>query len=183
MFAGFVSLASGTALLATILFQIPLVPALAMGMAVVFGFIAILVTRSSEDIRRHVGRLLRAGLVGGVVATLAYDVSKALLSVADPTPYNPFEAIRIFGTILVGATAPTTLILASGIALHVLNGISFAVAYAQLVSPFAMRSVRWAMGTGMLWGLFLEMFQLTLFPGWMSIGFVAEFQTDRKSVV
>jgi hypothetical protein len=33
------------------------------------------------------------------------------------------------------------------------------------------------MGVGMLWGLFLELFQLTLYPGWLSIQFLAEFQT------
>jgi hypothetical protein len=29
----------------------------------------------------------------------------------------------------------------------------------------------------MAWGLFLETFQLSLFPGWLSIQFVAEFAT------
>ena len=152
-------------------------PALMIGGAVVIGFIGILVTRSNQAIRRHVGRLLRTGVIAGIVATLAYDVSKAVLSVADPTPFNPFEAVRIFGILLVGEGAPPALIWASGIAFHVFNGVSFAVAYTQLFSPYAMRSVRWAIGIGMVWGLFLEIFQLTLYPGWLSIQFLAEFQT------
>ncbi len=133
------SLAGGVALLATILFQVPLLPALITGLLVAAVLIVVLVTRSSEAIRRHVGRLFRVGLVAGIVATVAYDISKALLSVADPTPYNPFEAVRVFGTLIVGNGAPIALIWASGIAFHMFNGISFAVAYAQLLSRFAMR--------------------------------------------
>lgn len=177
IFAGFVSLAGGVALLATILFQVPLVTSVAIGGGVVIGLIVVLVTRSNDAIRRHVGRLLRTGLIAGIVATLAYDISKAVLSVADPTPFNPFEAIRIFGILLVGEGASPALIWTAGTAFHIFNGVSFAVAYAQLLSPYAMRSVRWALGIGMLWGLFLEIFQLTLYPGWLSIGFLAEFQT------
>jgi hypothetical protein len=113
----------------------------------------------------------------GVLGIVAYDASKAVLSLADPSPYNPFEAIRVFGVLLVGDHAPPIQTWASGAAFHLLNGVMFAIAYAQFLGAFAARSVRLAVVTGMAWGLFLETFQLVLFPGWLSITFVAEFTT------
>lgn len=177
IFSGFVALASGVALLATIVFNVPLLPALAFGSIAVFVVAGVIARRASPEIRYHVGRLFRVGLLAGVFATLSYDVSKAILSVADPTPYNPFEAMRIFGILLIGETSPPLAIWVAGVGFHVLNGIGFAVAFTQLMSRLAMRSVRWAILLGMVWGLFLEMFQLTLYPGWLSIRFLAEFQT------
>lgn len=87
------------------------------------------------------------------------------------------RASTIFGTLIVGVAAPAPWIWAAGVAFHLLNGIAFAMAYAEFLGTTAARSVRWALVTGMLWGVGLETFQLVIFPGWLSIGFVAEFAT------
>lgn len=176
-YAGFFSLGSGAALVATIVLGIPLTASLAIGILVVLVAFAVLVARTEPGKRAVIVRLARTGLLAGIVATLAYDVSKAILSVADPTPYNPFEAVRIFGLLLVGEAAPPVLVWAAGIAFHLLNGWSFAIAFTQFVGPAAARSQRRAIALGMAWGMVLEVFQLTLFPGWLSIGFIAEFTT------
>ena len=43
-------------------------------------------------------------------------------------------------------------------------------------APFSSHLVRhWDRDTGALWGLFLEAFQLTLYPDWLGIRFVDEF--------
>lgn len=177
LFAGFLSLGGGAALLATILFKVSLVQSLSVALVVVAAGAVVLAAKSRVEVRRHVGRGVVAGLIAGVIATAAYDVSKGILSVADPSPFNPFEAVRVFGILLVGASAPVPLIWAAGIAFHEFNGLAFAIAYSQFFGGIASRSVRWAIGLGMLWGLFLELFQLTLYPGWLSIQFIAEFQT------
>jgi hypothetical protein len=177
LYAGFVVLGSGVALLSNLLFGVPLLDALVLAILIVAASMLVLVRRAQPDVRDAFFRLLRTGLIAGFVATLAYDTSKAILSIADPSPYNPFEAVRIFGALLIGESAPPTAAYAVGAGYHLLNGVMFAVAFTQFLGPQVARSPRRAILLGMLWGLFLETFQLTLFPGWLSIKFVAEFAT------
>jgi hypothetical protein len=132
-------------------------------------------TRSTPDERRRITRTILVAAAAGFLATIAYDVSKSVLSQLDPSPYNPFEAIRIFGTLIVGPTAGSRLIFFAGGAFHLLNGIAFAVAYGFLFGRDGNTTWRRALATGVGWGLFLETFQLTLFPGWLDIRFYQEF--------
>ncbi len=176
-YAGFLALGSGAALLATIVLGASLLLALTVAILVVALAFAVLASRTPPAQRDLIIRVARTGLVAGVLATIAYDASKAILSVADPSPYNPFEAVRIFGVLLIGDGAPPALTWVVGAGYHLLNGVTFAIAFAQFFGPAAARSPRWALGLGMAWGLVLETFQLALFPGFFSIAFVAEFQT------
>jgi hypothetical protein len=130
----------------------------------------------SED-RRRDARVLAIGAVAGIVATLTYDAAKVVLSQADPSPYNPFEALRVFGSLLLGATAEPLAVPAPRTAFHLLNGTCFGIAYTFLFGPIAARTRRSALVSGMAWGLFLETFQLTLYPGWLDIRFYQEFAT------
>lgn len=61
--------------------------------------------------------------------------------------------------------------------MHLLNGTSFGVAYLFLFARDGRTSVRRALLTGVGWGLFLETFQLTLYPGWLDIRLYQEFAT------
>jgi hypothetical protein len=176
-YAGFLSLGSGIALVSTIVLGVPLTASLALAFVTVAVGFGVLVVRTDAPRRAAIIRLARTGLVAGILATLAYDVSKALLSVADPSPYNPFEAIRIFGELIVGVAAPPAVVWITGTVFHLLNGWSFAIAFTQFLGPIAARSARRGVVLGMVWGLVLETFQLTLFPGWLSIKFIAEFTT------
>jgi hypothetical protein len=106
--------------------------------------------------------------MAGSVATLGYDATKFVLSQLDPSPYNPFHVVRVFGELLVGASAPALLVYSSGIAFHVLNGISFGIAFCLLF-----RNPGPLLGIG--WGIFLELFQLALYPGWLHIRYYQEF--------
>src|SRR5207253_11227789 len=72
---------------------------------------------------------LKIGVLAGFIATVAYDFTKFVLSKLDPSPYNPFEVIRIFGTLMAGPAASSLLIYTSGTAFHLLDGICFGVAY------------------------------------------------------
>ena len=105
------------------------------------------------------------------------DVIKTILSQLDPSPFDPFHAIQIFGQLLAGTNADPVLVAAAGTAFHLVNGTSFGVAYLFLFARDGAIPVRRALLTGVGWGLFLETFQLTLYPGWLDIRLYQEFAT------
>jgi len=120
------------------------------------------------DARRRLTFQLKVGLAAAVIATGAYDLTRFTLSRLDSSPYNPFEVIRIFGMLLVGASAGSTVVYSAGAAFHILNGLCFGIAYWLLFGRYGV----WA---AVVWGAFLEVFQLTLYPGWLNIRFYREF--------
>jgi hypothetical protein len=124
--------------------------------------------RAPRALADEVWRVTRAGLVAGFAATLVYDVTRTVLSVFDPSPYNPFEAIRRFGLGMVPTGASPTLVMAAGLFIHFLNGSSFGVIYA-VVAGRHVRTTRAAMVSGLGWGLTLELVQSILYPGWLQI--------------
>jgi hypothetical protein len=174
--AGVASLANGLALLLYILGRVPLPVLLALTWTVATLALATMGALSEPSNRARLRRYIGIGFAAGIVATLAYDVTKAILSQVDPSPFNPFEATRIFGTILIGADAPPVLIAIVGWAFHLTNGCTFAIAYGCLFARGGRVSMRRGILTGMAWGLFLETFQLALFPGWLNIKFLDEFR-------
>ena len=174
--AGVASLANGAALVAHILGGIALPALLAVTWTVAAIAIAAIGVLGGGRVRELVRRNAVVGLGVGVVATLAYDGTKVVLAQLDPSPYNPFEVTRVFGTILLGTSASPVLIRVVGWGFHLMNGCTFAVAYSCLFARDGRISRRRAVAVGVAWGLFLETFQLTLYPGWLKIGFLDEFR-------
>lgn len=173
----FLAMFSGIALLIYIVAGVSLVLGLALTTtAMVAGFVFAMVMSPPAE-RRRIVRTVAVAAGAGFLATLAYDASKTVLSQLDPSPYNPFEVIRIFGSLLVGRSADPGLILVVGAAFHLLNGTAFGVAYTFLFARDGDTTWRRALATGVGWGLFLETFQLTLYPGWLDIRLYAEFAT------
>lgn len=161
------ALFSGAALISHIVLGVPLPLALAFLVCFV-ALISTFVWRRTPPARRSVLKTRVAiGARAGVVATLAYDGSKALFSRLDPSPYNPFETVRIFGELISGTTA-RAIAIPVGAAYHLLNGTAFGVAFAILLAG---RGIM----TGIAWGLGLEFFQLTLYPGWLGTNMYREF--------
>lgn len=174
---GVAALFSAVALLGTILagLALPLTLAATAAMLVAtVGFIAIRL--DGEERAAMLATAARAAAIG-VAATATYDVTRTVLSRLDPSPYDPFELMPVFGRLLFGEGLARETAFVAGLGFHLLNGVSFAVAYAFLFRRFALKSPTWAIATGIGWGLFLETFQLTLYPGWLSIRFLAEFAT------
>lgn len=165
---GVAMLFSGAALLAHILWAVALPLALAFTASLLGLTVWLVWRRAPAAGRRALAVRVLIGLGVGLVGTVAYDLSRFLLAQLDPSPYNPFEAIRVFGLLLVGATAPPTTVMAAGFGFHVLNGAAFGIAYCFL---FGRRGLL----TGVAWGLFLELFQITLYPGWLDIRAYREF--------
>ena len=131
---------------------------------------------SAPAARAGLTAFLVVGLGAGIVATLAYDVSKAILSQLDPSPFNPFETMKVFGRLLLGESASPDAIQVAGWIFHLSNGWTFAIAYTLLVARAGGVSRRRGILTGIAWGLFLEVFQLTLYPGWLNVRFPDEFR-------
>jgi hypothetical protein len=164
---GAVALFSGAALVAHILSGISLRLTLAFTALLLIAAVASVLYRAKHEHRAKIRRLAAAGALAGVVATAAYDGTKFVLSRGTISAYNPFEVIRAFGLLLAGPTSPG-LILVAGASFHLLNGICFGVAYCFLFRRRGLLS-------GIAWGLFLELFQLTLYPGWLDIRSYREF--------
>jgi hypothetical protein len=174
---GLFALFSGVALLMNIIGKVSLSWALGGTTLLLLGGFGLALRGQDTESRRWTLRTAAVGAVIGLAATVTYDVTKALLSTLDPSPYNPFEALRIFGQLLLSTDSTALGVFVVGGAFHFLNGTAFAVAYCFLFARDGRSSLRWALLTGMAWGVFLETFQLTLYPGWLSIKFYAEFAT------
>jgi len=65
---------------------------------------------------------------------------------------------------------------AVGLGFHLTNGLSFGLAFALLFGLWSAQHAGRALLLGIAWGLFLETFQLALYPGWMNIKFLDEFR-------
>ncbi len=161
------ALFSGVALLSHIVFALSLPLAAAVMGGIVAVVCAVTWRQTPVQARDLLKRLVIKGAVAGLIATGAYDTSKALLSRFDPSPYNPFEVIFVFGMLLTNAKAPV-LVYAAGAAFHLFNGVAFGVSFCMLLGRRGILS-------GIAWGLALECFQLSLYPGWLGITFYREF--------
>lgn len=172
---GVVALFSGVALLLNILGSIDLRIGFAATTATMLVSAGIILARASSNERRRVRRSVAFGVAAGISATVTYDITKYVLGLLDPSPFDPFHAIAVFGEYLVGTEAGQAAILTAGWAFHLLNGTAFGVAYTLLFSVSASTTRRRALLTGLGWGLFLESFQITLYPGWLDIRAYQEF--------
>lgn len=172
---GIGALFSGAALLGNIVIGVPLPLTLAATGIVAAGGVAFLFRRADEERRSALVRTIGVGVSAGFLATLVYDAAKFALSQLDPSPYNPFEATRIFGQLLLGADAPGAAVIAVGTGFHFLNGTMFGLAYTALFARSGQTTPLFAALTGAAWGVFLETFQYTLYPDWLGIRFVDEF--------
>jgi len=168
---------SGVALLLYLLAGVSLNLALLVTSVLLIGGLTFVLTVSSRTGRRWILLTVLGGAAAGLAATVAYDISKTVLSQLDPSPYDPFHAITVFGTLILGARADSAMVLVAGAAFHLMNGTSFGVAYAFLFARDGRTTLPRALLTGIIWGAFLETFQLTLYPGWLDIRLYAEFAT------
>ncbi|MCA1735475.1 MAG: hypothetical protein LC739_04985 [Actinobacteria bacterium] len=165
---GIAALAGGAALVVHILSGVSLRLALVVAAALLIMAGWHVWRRADVEQKFRVARLARVGLVSGLVATLVYDLVRSVLSRFDTSPYDPFEAVRAFGSAIAGPSASPTAVMAAGAAFHLFNGVAFAMAFCMLFR-------RGGVLRGMAWGAFLEVFQLTLYPGWLDIRAFQEF--------
>jgi hypothetical protein len=165
---GAAALATGAALLVYLLAGISLKLSLGatVATAAVAGWLA--GRRLAPEGRREVGRRIRFGLLSGLLAVAGYDLSRFLFVRLSGSSFWPFDTVRLFGELLAGSDAPPAVILATGMAYHLANGLSFATAYTIVLGYRGW----WA---GLLWALCLELLMATLYPEWLGLGDLREF--------
>jgi hypothetical protein len=164
----FFFLSTGAALVLAILTGVPLWLT-SLGVLFFGACVAIYGWRYSNlEVRRIFRKRIAAGFIGGIAATVAYDVSRYLIVLYFHLNYRPFEAIPLFGKLLVGQWMEGGGVLWAGRGFHIANGVGFGVAYTILFGRVGV----WA---GVAWGFALEMAMLSIYPGWLKIQFVDEF--------
>jgi len=159
---------SGVAVLFTILTGVALSIAEAALVVVPMIVAVVVARRAPRAVVGEVWRVARAGLLSGFAASLVYDATRTVLSILDPSPYNPFEAIRRFGLGSVPSSAGPTAVMAAGLAIHFINGSSFGVIYVAFAGRHV-QTLRAALVSGLVWGLTLEFIQSIFYPGWLHI--------------
>jgi len=171
------ALFSGVALLGHIVAGLWLPLTLAVTVGLLLATVVLAWLRLEAPQQAILRSMTAVSVVIGLVATLLYDGSRTLLSQLDSSPYQPFEVLSVFGRALLGGGVSAEAALAAGLAFHFLNGVSFGLAYVFILGRQAVKSPTRALATGITWGLFLETFQLTLYPGWLNIAAYREFVT------
>lgn len=167
---GLLFLFGGVAVLANILWDFSFRMVLAGSAAILVIGLGAAFRQSPPPVRRMLASTIAVGAVAGLAATAAYDIAKWGLSRLDATPINPFEALPVFGSLVLGAGASETALIATGAGVHILNGITFGIAFSFVLGGRGIPA-------GIAWGLTLEIFQLTLYPGWLGIEAFREFAT------
>jgi hypothetical protein len=161
---GVLFLVTGAALVVHILVGLPLWLTVPGGLAAVATFLWWAGAFTGLDLRP----VVVTGLVAGAAATLLYDLSRIAVVELFRLPVRPFAAWPLFGRALIGPAASSAAHWIAGVLFHLINGLAFAVAY---TAWFGTRGVR----AGIAWGLFLELFMLGLYPGWLNLSSYAPF--------
>ncbi|MDR6226828.1 hypothetical protein [Desmospora profundinema] len=123
-------------------------------------------SRPAERTRLH--HAVKAGLVAGVLATLAYDASRFLLIRWTGIQFWPFDIFLIFGQSLVGTGYNGWWVEILGVGFHLANGVGFAMAY---TIAFGHKGIR----GGIVWALILETMMVSVYPGWLGLKALDEF--------
>lgn len=123
--------------------------------------------RSPVEARRILRQRVLAGVVAGLLATLAYDAARYVVVTIFPLVIWPFDVFPIFGQLLIGA-APRKVLYAVGWLYHMANGTGFAVCYAILFP-------RPGILTGLLFAGVLEFLMISLYPSWLGVKAYGEF--------
>lgn len=162
------ALATGIALLVYFLTGIALWLGLLVTVSLAFATSALVWRVIPDRQRQRLRRRASAGVLAGILATLGYDLSRLLLvRIADFSLW-PFDTFRLFGQLFVGSALPSEVVLLIGIGYHILNGVSFALAYTLLFGQYGWKA-------GVVWAMGLEILMVSFYPGWLDLKAFDEF--------
>ncbi len=108
------------------------------------------------------------GFLAGIVATIAYDLCRFVFVKLLNLAFWPFDIFTIFGRLLVGDGAPGSVAVSAGALFHYANGIGFALGFVFLFR-------RPSLFKGLLWAAVLELFMVSLYPGWLGLKALNDF--------
>lgn len=163
--AGLAFLSSGAALLVYILFRASLGIALGCAFAFIFLLLAWRFYVMNELHRAAFIRQLGKGVLIGLLATAAYDLSRLAIVKLFALHLWPFEAFIFFGYAIAGENITHGTAVIIGTLYHITNGIFFSVSYCLLLG-----GKRWFYGV--LWALGLEVLMFSIYPTWLDLSAV-----------
>jgi hypothetical protein len=160
--------ATGAGLLAYIASGISLIWTALAACAV--GAIAVSSTMRRLDAsrQRELRRRIAVGVVAGLIATVAYDLSRFGLISLTGIRFWPFDVFRVFGQALFGDTFSDSLTRVGGLLYHLANGVGFGVAYVVWMGERGPAA-------GLAFAMFLELCMVTVYPGWLNLKALDEF--------
>lgn len=164
----FLSMGSGTALLLALVARLHLGFLLASFGLFLLSTYWLLWMHLTSNVRKTVKAIAISGTIAGLGATVAYDLWRFALVKLAGFPINPFEALPLFGYLIVGQGVSRYIAFSVGFIYHYVNGISFAVGYS-----FLLGRRNWTFAIA--WALFLEALMFTVYPGWLNLNGVKEF--------
>lgn len=160
-------LSTGAALIAYIVFHIPMAAAAAaFAIAGIAAWVLVLPSLEPAT-RRQIGRRAALGALAGVPAIAAYDGTRFGVVALASMSFQPFHVFPLFGYALLGTGASALAATLAGIGFHIANGLGFAIAFSLAISrPNPLLGIAWA--------LCLEALMLLLYPGWLGISLASE---------
>src|ERR1051325_5796352 len=129
---GLAFLLTGVALLVYILFHVSLGTALACALVFVVAALTWRLYNIHPTQRPVLIRQIGKGLLIGLVAAAAYDLSRLAIVEIFALKVWPFEAFRFFGYAIAGEDISRHLAIAVGALYHLGNGVFFSISYCLL---------------------------------------------------
>ena len=158
--AAFLSI--GATLLTYIVFSVSMGLGLIAASVIVCSAFAFASSRMDSKLQQQVVKNIKIGIGIGILATIAYDLSRLLLVTTFQIKLWPFEAFPHFGYAIAGPQISRTVAIIIGTLYHVINGVFFSVSYCVLLG-----TKRWFYG--ILWALGLEVLMFSIYPTWLNL--------------
>jgi hypothetical protein len=127
--------------------------------AIVFLVLLVRSGRAESDTFRE---RFRGGLLAGLAGLVAYDLIRLVILLTGMVPFNPFRPIEVYGLWILDRQADDGMTKAAGWALHIWNGLGFALMYTMAVGA---GRIGWAV----LWAMTLEAMMLATYPSMFRI--------------
>ncbi|HZD11703.1 MAG TPA: hypothetical protein VE553_10210, partial [Candidatus Binatia bacterium] len=159
---GALFLSTGAALVIYVISGISLLATAGLVLALAAVLAALVWRRADAGSQRLMRSLLLVGVISGVLATSAYDLSRFLLIEITGIAIWPFDIFNVFGQALVGAGFSGPWVRLAGLLYHFANGIGFALAFTIVAGK---RGV----SAGILWAMVLELLMVSIYPGWLDL--------------
>src|SRR5262245_58126831 len=126
-------LSTGAALLTYILFKISMGLALLLAGTVIGAAVILALSRVSWIRQRRLKEEIIKGAIIGILATVAYDLSRLLLVKGFQMRFWPFESFLHFGYAIAGQGVSRAAATIIGAIYHFVNGAFFSVSYCVLL--------------------------------------------------
>jgi hypothetical protein len=111
---------------------------------------------------------VKKGVIIGIAALAAYDVTRIALYATGLVNFFPFGTFVLFGKAIIGSSSTYAATLAVGIIYHIMNGLTFSIAYTISCKN---KHFVW----GIIWAMFLEGCMLIAYTHWLNIVNVKDF--------